>query len=174
MGAFSRGRARSSVLGIGSQVPGTRDGGGESGNKAECPSHASKTRTRGMLCQALHGYAMPSAVSQVAGPPGEVPESCPKRSRPGRYPPRWEGAVRMVETTFSHIQSTFSPRMWPHAVHVVDPRGLHGVQRRRVGGAGGPLCLRSEATRGSAGHGRQLAVVVRMRFHGADPVGGTG
>jgi hypothetical protein len=56
MGAFSRGRARSSVLGIGSQVPGTRDGG-ESGNKAECPSHASKARTRGMLCQALHGYA---------------------------------------------------------------------------------------------------------------------
>jgi hypothetical protein len=52
MGAFSRGRARSSVLGIGSQVPGTRDGGGESGNKAECPSHASKARTRGMLCQA--------------------------------------------------------------------------------------------------------------------------
>jgi hypothetical protein len=37
---------------FGSQVPGTRDGGGESGNKAECPSHASKARTRGMLCQA--------------------------------------------------------------------------------------------------------------------------
>jgi hypothetical protein len=41
-------------------------------------------------------------------------------------PPRWEGAVRMVETTFSHIQSTCSP----HSVHVrghvqstyVDPR----------------------------------------------------
>jgi hypothetical protein len=28
------------------------------------------------------------------------------------------GVVRMVETTFSHIQSTFSPRMWPRSVHV--------------------------------------------------------
>jgi len=36
------------VPGIGSQVPGTRDAAGQSGNKAECLAHASKTRTRGM------------------------------------------------------------------------------------------------------------------------------
>jgi len=29
-------------------VPGTRDAAGESGNKAECLAHASKTRTRGL------------------------------------------------------------------------------------------------------------------------------
>jgi hypothetical protein len=37
-----------SVPGIGSQVPGTRDAAGQSGNKAECLAHASKTRTRSM------------------------------------------------------------------------------------------------------------------------------
>jgi hypothetical protein len=134
MGAFSRGRARSSVLGIGSQVPGTRDGGGESGNKAEGPSHASKARTWGMLCQALHGCAMPSAVSQVAGPPGEVPGSCPNRSRPGRYPSGgkgpsgWSRPHSVTRSLLSvHVQSTFSS----HSVHIqstyVVPRGPHGV-----------------------------------------------
>jgi len=37
-----------SVPGIGSQVPGTRDAAGQSGNKAECLAHVSKIRARGM------------------------------------------------------------------------------------------------------------------------------
>jgi hypothetical protein len=51
------------------------------------------------------------------------------------YPSDRNGAVRVVETTLSYTQSTFSPRV----IHIqstyvsmyVDPRGPHGVQRRR-------------------------------------------
>jgi hypothetical protein len=34
------------------------------------------------------------------------------------YPRGGNGAVRMVETTFSHFQSTFSPHVGPHSVHM--------------------------------------------------------
>jgi len=51
------------------------------------------------------------------------------------YPSAGNGAIRMVETKFSHFQSTFSPLSVHVCGHVqstyVDPRGPRGVQRRR-------------------------------------------
>jgi hypothetical protein len=49
------------------------------------------------------------------------------------YPSDRNGAVRMVETTFSHFQSTFSPHVGPHSVHVgVHVRGsTYGVPHGR-------------------------------------------
>ena len=99
-------------------------------------------------------------------------ETC-TQSRTGRssapslvYPSDRNGAVRMVETTFRHFQSTFSPL----SVHVQSTWGStymstyvatwtpwrstsKGVAKGMVERAGGHLCLRSGATRGSAGHG---------------------
>jgi hypothetical protein len=49
------------------------------------------------------------------------------------YPSAGNGAIRMVETTFSHFQSTFSPHVGPHSVHVgVHVRGsTYGVPHAR-------------------------------------------
>jgi hypothetical protein len=138
----------------------------------------------------------------------------PAEAPPSPTPSDRNGAVRMVETTFSYTQSTFSPRsvhfqftFSPLSVHVgfhvrgspclgtsgnlwrstpdggnhvelcdrhVETRGpkgirIHwgvptfhgaasqtsskGVTKGMVERAGGPPCLRSRATRGSAGHG---------------------
>jgi hypothetical protein len=124
---------RCSVSGPRCRVPGT-----EEGNRAIRRNARLMLRKRAHgVCYAKHSMAMQchrlnegahlSSRWAAGGGPGVLSEPEPSRS----IPLRWEGAVRMVETTFSYTQSTCSPRTWPRAVHVVDPRGPHGVQRRR-------------------------------------------
>jgi len=64
------------------------------------------------------------------------------RPPPSSTPRNRNEPVRMVETTFSHFQSTFSPHMGPHSVHVgvhvrghVDPMAFN--VERSSGGQGG-------------------------------------
>jgi hypothetical protein len=78
------------------------------------------------------------------------------------YPSDRHEAIRMVETTLSYTQSTCN-----HVQSTCNPRSVHvrgstwtpwrstskGVAEGMVERAGGPPCLRSEATRRSAGHG---------------------
>jgi hypothetical protein len=96
------------------------------------------------------------------------------------YPPRWEGAVRTVETTFSHFQplsdtcgSTFSPRGPPRAVHIrlwhSTPDGvnhaelcdghveIHGPKRIKYGGSlgGGPDVSWGGLSNLPSGHSRR-------------------
>jgi len=111
------------------------------------------------------------------------------------YPPRWE---RGCPDGRNPIQSLVAI-LGPLSVHVRGYVWIHvrgspwtpwrstpkGVAKGRVEGAGGPLYLRSEATRGSAGHsrgsGRHSAtgwttypsVVVPMRFRGGNEVSGS-
>jgi hypothetical protein len=98
---------------------------------------------------------------------GHPMESSPERSGPSvlRRPqsagrPQGRDPIQFLSATLSYMQSTWNPRMWPRAVHV---RGStwtpwrstsKGVTKGMVERAGGHLCLRSGATRRSAGHGR--------------------
>jgi hypothetical protein len=119
---------RCSVSGPRCRVPGT-----EEGNRAIRRNARLMLRKRAHgVCYAKHCMAMRCHRLSLKSlgrrwylstfTSDEVPGSCPSLSRPGRCPRprlslRWEEAVRMVETTFSYTQSTFSPlsvHMWVH------------------------------------------------------------
>jgi hypothetical protein len=131
MGAFSRGRARSSVLGIRPSAsiryqvsgPGCRVPGTEEGNRAIRRNARIMLRKRAHgVCYAKHGMAMHCMAMQChrlslksLGRRGclstftsdEVPGSCPNLSRPGRCPRprlplRWERGRPDGRDPFSH------------------------------------------------------------------------
>jgi hypothetical protein len=123
----------------------------------------------------------PADTEPSTKPGSKPPQRARRSSAPSLvYPSDRNGAVRMVETTVHavHIQSTFSPlsvHMWVHIQSTwgstyVDPRSTSkGVTKGMVERAGGPLCLRSGATRRSAGVCR-LPEGRRHARQGRDPI----
>jgi len=130
MCAFSRGRARSSVLGIRPSVSGPRCRvpGTEQGNRAIKRNARLMLRKRAHgVCYAKHGMALQChrlslkslgrrGRSRGPGRTGAVPVDTPAVGR-GRPDGRDH-----IQSHSVHIQSTYvatySPRMWPRAVHV--------------------------------------------------------
>jgi hypothetical protein len=148
---------RCSVSGPRCRVPGT-----EEGNRAIRRNARLMLRKRAHgVCYAKHGMALQCHRLSLKslGHLGRSPGSCPKRIPPAVGRGRPDGRDH-IQSHSVHIQSTCNPRTWPRAVHV---RGAtwtpwrstsKGVTKGMVERAGAPLCLRSGATRGSAGHGR--------------------